>query len=113
MSPRPRTQPGTGSVPPLPDPAAPSFPAALAAWRKGAGINQAQLSEVLGCRQEQLSRWERGIEAPGAGSLLAYLALQECRLDFLIRAQIGALERRMEMAQNLQARIHAGEALKG
>ena len=105
MSPRPRTQPGTGSVPPPPDPSAPGFPAALAAWRKAAGINQAQLSEVLGCRQEQLSRWERGIEAPGAGSLLAYLALQECRLDFLIRAQIGALERRLEMARGLQARI--------
>lgn len=113
MSPRPRTQPGTGSVPPPPDPSAPGFPAALAAWRKGAGINQAQLSTVLGCRQEQLSRWERGIEAPGAGSLLAYLALREGRLDFLIRAQIGALERRLEMAQNLQARILAGEVLKG
>lgn len=101
--PRPKIKPGGAPVPPPPPMDAPSFGAALAAWREAAGYSQAGLAEVLGCNQSQLARWETETRAPGPQ--LAYLALREGRLDFLIRAQIGALERRLEIALALQGRF--------
>lgn len=105
MSPRPKTKPGSGALQPPPDPASAEFPAALAAWRKVANLTQAQLAEIVGCRQEQISRWERGIEAPAEGSLRSYESLRFGELSKALAKEAEDLVCRMEAVRQIEGRI--------
>lgn len=51
---------------------------ALAKRRKELGITQQQLSEMVGVRQEQISRWEKGLFVMRADTMLKLAEALQC-----------------------------------
>ena len=56
----------------------------LASMRMARALTQAQLADRIGCRQQHISRWERGERTPGAKSLRALAEALECTIDEII-----------------------------
>lgn len=56
----------------------------IAKMRIAKGMTQQQLAEAVGCKQANVSRWERGIVVPSAKKLAAIAAALGCRMDDLM-----------------------------
>lgn len=52
-------------------------PEEIRALRKSWGINQTELARIMGQRQETISRWERGLNAPEPASLRLLIAYRD------------------------------------
>lgn len=50
-------------------------------YRQGMGLSQASLAEQLGTPQTSVSRWERGLVAPGTETLRKLAGVFNCRMD--------------------------------
>lgn len=74
----------------LPQPGEPDFSARLSAWRKAAGLTQAELAQALGVQWLAVQRWESGERDPGPGrpkgkgTLAAFEALRDRGANCLI-----------------------------
>lgn len=56
----------------------------LARVRIARGLTQMQLAEMVGCAQEEISRWERGTHAMGAQRLAQIARALECRIEDIL-----------------------------
>lgn len=52
--------------------------------RKEAGLSQVQLSQKLNCSQNEISRWENGLE-PSISNLIKLSDALSCTVDELVR----------------------------
>ena len=50
-------------------------------YREGLGRSQAELARLVGSPQTSVSRWERGLVAPGAETLRKLAVVFNCRMD--------------------------------
>lgn len=56
----------------------------LARARIARGLTQAQLAAMVGCAQEEISRYERGIHTMGGQRLAQIARALECRIEDII-----------------------------
>ena len=56
----------------------------IARLRIERGLTQAQLAELTGCSQKDISRWETGERHPSTKSLLSLSKALQCAMDDLI-----------------------------
>lgn len=56
----------------------------LARIRIARGLTQAQLAAMVGCAQEEISRWERGMHTMGGQRLAQIARALECRIEDII-----------------------------
>lgn len=56
----------------------------LKAARKAAGLKQSELAAAVGCRPEEVSRWENGTRAPRADMLKSLAEALGCKIDDII-----------------------------
>ena len=59
----------------------------LARVRIARGLTQAQLAAMVGCAQEEISRWERGMHTMGGQRLAQIAQALECRIEDIIEVQ--------------------------
>ena len=59
----------------------------LARVRIARGLTQAQLAEMVGCAQAEVSRWERGTHVMGGQRLAQIAQALECRIEDIIEVQ--------------------------
>ena len=59
----------------------------LARVRIARGLTQAQLAEMVGCAQAEVSRWERGTHVRGGQRLAQIAQALECRIEDIIEVQ--------------------------
>ena len=52
--------------------------------RMAAGMTQGQLAEAVGCTQKDISRWERGHNAPNAANLARIAQALGCSMEQLL-----------------------------
>lgn len=57
---------------------------ALTRARMAAGLTQGQLAEEIGCKQKDISRWERGHHSPSAAILAKIAKTLGCTMEQLI-----------------------------
>ena len=57
---------------------------ALTRARMAAGMTQGQLADAVGCAQKDISRWERGHNAPSAVYLAKIAQALGCAMEQLI-----------------------------
>lgn len=57
----------------------------LKAARQQAGLSQAELAEKIGCRQKQISNWERGDFLPVFGTIVRIADALDKPLDYFAR----------------------------
>lgn len=51
--------------------------------RLAKGLTQAQLAEIVGCRQVDISLWENGVRQPSAKSAIKLAHALNCRMEEL------------------------------
>lgn len=56
----------------------------IARLRRERGLTQAQLAELTGCTQKDISRWETGERNPGTKSLIKLSKALGCRIETLL-----------------------------
>lgn len=56
----------------------------ITAARMAAGLTQAQLAEAVGCRQKDVSRWEKGATTPRTETLVRIARTLSCSLESLL-----------------------------
>lgn len=56
----------------------------IARLRIARGLTQAQLADLVGCPQQSITRWERGVSSPGARALIKLSKALECAIDDLV-----------------------------
>ena len=56
----------------------------IAMLRKGKGITQEQLAEILGVARQSVSRWEMDLAFPETEKLIRLSKLFSCSIDFLL-----------------------------
>ncbi len=56
----------------------------ITALRKGKGLSQVQLAELIGVSQKDISRWEQGNVKPNTDTLSKIAKALECKIDDLI-----------------------------
>lgn len=57
----------------------------LTAARMAAGLTQAQLAQLVGCSQKDISRWENGVRNPAVTALKKLSNSLGCPMDDLLR----------------------------
>jgi transcriptional regulator with XRE-family HTH domain len=66
--------------------------------RRGAGLTQKQLAELLGVEPITVSRWERGVTSPSLPRLRRIAELTETTVSDLVRASGAASAEAVELA---------------
>ena len=56
----------------------------IARLRIARGLTQAQLADLVGCPQQSITRWERGVSSPGTKALIKLSRALDCSIDDLI-----------------------------
>ncbi len=78
--------------------------ARIAALRRGAGMNQAELARRLQVSPSAVGMYEQGRREPSAQTLLAIARIFEVSVDYIISGEVSAAERR-SLEQLLQNRV--------
>lgn len=83
----------------------------IAERRKGQGLTQAKLAEMLGITDRAVSKWERGLSLPDSSIMLELCRILQISVNDLLCGEVVEVEHRNEQTEkNLMEMIRQKEA---